>query len=735
MSRNLLLTISILISNRPDTVRKCLDSVKPLLDNVASELILVDTGCGEQVRRIIEEYTDKIVDFEWCSDFSKARNVGLRKAKGKWFLFLDDDEWFEDVTEFIRFFNSGEYKKYGMGAYIQRNYLADGSNVYTDLLVGRMIRLEPDIKFVYSIHENFSRVPGQVKKFSVFVHHYGYSFKTQAEASAHSQRNVSLLLKEHEKSPRNMKHTLQLAQEYNALKQYDKSIEMSLDGIGWHKKGKVEEDFCLNSLFSNEIDCYIRLERYQDAIEKGEKYMQEEKLDPLVRAVISGNLVISYMERGNDEKCLEHARYYWDVFQKYTANEEAYMEYITIMTNECFEPRNRSIVLGNGVRAAAHMGEGAQAWEWFQALEWKGNAIFISNEMIRTIITRMSDAKAQELEYYTRMCSVIMERKELEQYMADTMMEVCGWHGNSGASIARYGGIKSEHWFIRLADLLAESLRPEEDRKLDLKQAEDLALQVWEKMKQSMPLMKGCGMMEAAGRLGAEKARILERIPYYIWDEGILHFYGVSGGEEIEWWNGEFTGILPPDALPMLLWRACYSAHKTKQTAEGETEAAGEEALISKLEEGLWEYVHSMEELCGRLYVPEVLKERLDVLTPERQAAYHIRAMLEEMAEKRYDKAVKALKEVRKLLPGMDSVMKRYLKWIDRRMKEEKEAADQVAGEFQVLARQIKSRVRTFMDTGQYQAAWSVVGQLRVLLPEDEEVRRWEKRLGHMEEN
>ena len=49
-------------------------------------------GCGEQVRQIIEEYTDKIVDFEWCKDFSKARNAGLRKAKGKWFLFLDDDD-------------------------------------------------------------------------------------------------------------------------------------------------------------------------------------------------------------------------------------------------------------------------------------------------------------------------------------------------------------------------------------------------------------------------------------------------------------------------------------------------------------------------------------------------------------------------------------------------------------------------------------------------------------------
>ena len=77
MNKQIILTISLLISNRPDTVRKCLDSLKPLLDNIPSELILVNTGCGEEVRGIIEEYKAQIIDFEWCRDFSKARNAGL----------------------------------------------------------------------------------------------------------------------------------------------------------------------------------------------------------------------------------------------------------------------------------------------------------------------------------------------------------------------------------------------------------------------------------------------------------------------------------------------------------------------------------------------------------------------------------------------------------------------------------------------------------------------------------
>ena len=62
MSEKLLLTISILISNRPDTVEKCLKSLNSLRKKVPSELILVDTGCGEQVREMIEPYADEIID-------------------------------------------------------------------------------------------------------------------------------------------------------------------------------------------------------------------------------------------------------------------------------------------------------------------------------------------------------------------------------------------------------------------------------------------------------------------------------------------------------------------------------------------------------------------------------------------------------------------------------------------------------------------------------------------------
>ena len=90
--KKVVLSISLLASNRKDSIRKCLDSLNPLLKEVSSELIIVDTGCDEEQHNLLLEYADKVICFEWCNDFSKARNVGLKQAKGEWFLYIDDDE-------------------------------------------------------------------------------------------------------------------------------------------------------------------------------------------------------------------------------------------------------------------------------------------------------------------------------------------------------------------------------------------------------------------------------------------------------------------------------------------------------------------------------------------------------------------------------------------------------------------------------------------------------------------
>ena len=90
------LSISLLASDRAASLERCLDSLRPLLMRIPSELIIVLTGTDERVRQIASQYTDHLIPFKWCNDFSAARNAGLREARGEWFLYIDDDEWFDD---------------------------------------------------------------------------------------------------------------------------------------------------------------------------------------------------------------------------------------------------------------------------------------------------------------------------------------------------------------------------------------------------------------------------------------------------------------------------------------------------------------------------------------------------------------------------------------------------------------------------------------------------------------
>ena len=148
----IVLSISMLISGQ-ENMDKSLASLHFFKEALPCEIILVDTGCKGEGRALAEKVADQVVDFKWCDDFSAARNAGLKKCKGEWFLYLDDDEWFENPKEIIKFFQSGEYKEYNSATYRVRNYLNRQGNIYENVHVSRMIKLEPYTEFRGKIHE------------------------------------------------------------------------------------------------------------------------------------------------------------------------------------------------------------------------------------------------------------------------------------------------------------------------------------------------------------------------------------------------------------------------------------------------------------------------------------------------------------------------------------------------------------------------------------------------------
>lgn len=289
--KKLLLTISILVSNRIDTISKCMESIRPLLEQLPSELIVVDT-VGEEnsdgALAVAKEYATEVVHFDWCNDFSAARNAGLKLARGAWFLFMDDDEWFEDVTEIIEFFRSGEYENYGCATYQIRDYRnREGS--YATGILSRMVRLEADTAFCGRVHEYLNPMHPPVKELASFIHHYGYVFDTAEEHKKHSERNLSLLRPEFEKNPNDLRLRLQMVQECMYLKELEEEALVLC-----RETMKLDKKYHMHPAFQWIMTAYVRLadrnKEWEQVIRRGEELRQ--------RFVISSftNLAVSIME-------------------------------------------------------------------------------------------------------------------------------------------------------------------------------------------------------------------------------------------------------------------------------------------------------------------------------------------------------------------------------------------------------------------------------------------------------
>ena len=79
------ISLCLIVKNEEDTLARCLDSVKDLVD----EINIVDTGSSDSTKEIAAEYTKRIFNFEWIDHFSQARNYAFQQATMDYIFWLD----------------------------------------------------------------------------------------------------------------------------------------------------------------------------------------------------------------------------------------------------------------------------------------------------------------------------------------------------------------------------------------------------------------------------------------------------------------------------------------------------------------------------------------------------------------------------------------------------------------------------------------------------------------------
>lgn len=88
------LSLCLIVKNEQENIEKCLANASLFSD----EIIVVDTGSTDDTKLLARKFTDKIYDFEWVHDFSKARNYAFSLASSSYLMWLDADDIVTDRT-------------------------------------------------------------------------------------------------------------------------------------------------------------------------------------------------------------------------------------------------------------------------------------------------------------------------------------------------------------------------------------------------------------------------------------------------------------------------------------------------------------------------------------------------------------------------------------------------------------------------------------------------------------
>ena len=325
----MVLSIGMIVKNEEKYLEQCLTALKPILDKVDSELIIADTGSTDNTIEIARKFTDNVYHFEWINDFAAARNSTLKKAQGKWYMFIDADEVLQNCTDIIKFFNTGEYKKYNSATYIVRSY-ADLSDkaIYSDIRSQRMVAVSDKTEFQGKIHEALNEFRTPIKYLDIIADHYGYVFLDNGtdtgRAKEKNQRNMEYLfeeLKDENIAERNPSIYSEISDCYGIINDEEKELEYLNLGLE-----KIDhKNIAIGQYYTHKITIFHRNEKFSDVIETANEYFDSNKHPWHSKELASDCYVFftrayAYYKLKEYKSAIADITKFFDLYKKYTQN-------------------------------------------------------------------------------------------------------------------------------------------------------------------------------------------------------------------------------------------------------------------------------------------------------------------------------------------------------------------------------------------------------------------------------
>lgn len=429
-----LLSISMLVSGKSKDMWKSIESLINIKKKVSTEIILVDTGCTKKVHSQLEKMVDKLLSFSWCDDFAKARNTGLEVATGEWFMYLDDDEWFEDIEELVDFFQSGTYKKYGYACYKVRNYIDPEGTQYSDSWVERLARRTESLIFQSRIHEFLTGKEGEKYYLPLVAEHYGYAFVNEEEKMVHFNRNEKLLLEMKKEEPDNLRWDMQLVQEYRVVARYQDMIRIGNEKYEVALRNglnRLAEVFILSSAIG-----FLEMKEYKNALGIVTQMEREERLSKMTKAYgysIAAKATFYLEEYTKSE---EYADRYIDCLEFFETNssdkeKQEGFPFVSETFDDVKKKEVYSIKICDGLRR----GDVNPLGEYMEKLGWNSRHVYVFEDMASELIRGMVNI-GYTPEFY-KVGKFIWRQQALRNYFL-TVINDSVYSGEEKESVIRF---------------------------------------------------------------------------------------------------------------------------------------------------------------------------------------------------------------------------------------------------------------------------------------------------------
>lgn len=715
---HILLSISMLISGR-DEMEKSLNSLLYFKNAFPTEIILVDTGCNEKQRALAEQYADKIINFTWCNDFGAARNAGLKKAQGEWFMYLDDDEWFENPQEIISFFTTGEYRKYNSASYIVRNYMDPYGNNYVDSYPSRMVKLNSTIHFVGKIHEYLDPFLEPRKEFNNFVHHYGYVYKNEQERIKHAWRNIQPLLEIRKEYPGDPRWIMQLDQEYFCICNYENVIAASIEGLKeWEKYRKklTYMPIHIGAIYAYLLLAFEGLGRYQEE----EEWLKRASSEPLNELDTMEICIAFYNMMGarvygcldNDDLCIEYYKKYKSNYNKLKSDRTAMESKTAGAVTDVFS----NIYFAETFMMCLPAFMKRKEWKIIQEniliVDWKQIESFSDDIKNKKVLETMCTTEYHGL--YTELAEKMLGDGNYFHTLYPTIQALQKEYELEGKKDEIHNlchivaTLPSKHFYIITSKILWKNAQKESGieecyEELFLKYADNI-LEIED------------NIWDIAEERKIEIELFFMQMDYRTWRRALESMEHWGSSEDWDKWNSRIQKWKSTEDIRYDLFDIKYmGSNLAKITKKTES--------LSELENQLWPYADMVYEFYQPYYREDVLQDNSIGLPDELQLALELRELRDYRKSGQERNTLETMKKCLGVYPKLDKTMLVYAEMLRDEIKKQSVEVNEAKKELLQMASTLKEMAKKQITLGNVEAAKQILLQTQQYVPEDEEIR------------